>query len=112
MVKKAINQEKFLEEVIIPKNTELRGCEAVNACYLPAVVAIQSGGEVIWTNEDTVAHTVTSGTPQSGPDGLFDSGLISPESSFSVGIQIPGNYDYYCVAHPWQTGVVSVVASN
>lgn len=63
---------------------------------------------VVWENADTAAHTVTSGIPDSGSNGLFDSGLIGPGKSFQYQFTEGGDYEYFCVVHPWMTGVVTV----
>jgi predicted secreted protein with PEFG-CTERM motif len=65
---------------------------------------------VRWENADTAAHTVTSGTPEDGPDGIFDSSLISPGKDFQYQFTIGGNYEYFCLVHPWMTGVVIVTS--
>jgi predicted secreted protein with PEFG-CTERM motif len=70
-------------------------------------------GEVIhWKNADTVSHTVTSGTPQSGPDGFFDSGKLGPGDVFVHKFTEKGEFQYYCTIHPWRTGLVTVVSGN
>ena len=38
----------------------------------------------------------------------FDSGSIMPGSSFEHRLIKKGTYRYFCVFHPWQTGVVVV----
>ena len=44
--------------------------------YSPNPVEVKVGQKVIWTNDDSVQHTVTSGTPGSPDSGKeFDSGL-------------------------------------
>jgi len=63
-----------------------------------------------WKNGDTVAHTVTSGIPQTGPDGIFDSGKINPGQLFVQKFTELGEFPYYCIIHPWRTGLVSVVS--
>jgi len=65
---------------------------------------------VLWRNGDTVDHTVTSGTPQSGPDKIFDSGKISPGKFFVQKFTKVGEFPYYCTIHPWRTGLVNVVS--
>ena len=65
---------------------------------------------VVWKNADTVEHTVTSGTPQKDPDGIFDSGNISSGDWFSYQFTEIGQYPYYCTLHPWRTGLVDVVS--
>ena len=96
--------------VSTPEGTSVPGCEETNECYLPYEVTIDVGGEVTWTNDDTAAHTVTSGTPAEGPDGLFDSSLFMAGSTFSVKFDgyEPGSYNYFCMVHPWMEGIVIV----
>lgn len=64
------SEGKLLELVSIPQDTGTPGCEESDSCYVPAHVMMSPGGEVIWTNHDSVPHTVTSGNPSEGPDGL------------------------------------------
>ena len=66
--------------------------------------------KIHWKNGDTVAHTVTSGSPQTGPDGIFDSGKISPGQFFVQEFAEVGEFPYYCTIHPWRLGLVSVVS--
>src|SRR5690606_29767482 len=59
--------------------------ENAQIAYSPPVVTIPVGGTVLWRNEDTVAHTVTSGLSDgfSGtPDGRFDSGFLETGATF------------------------------
>ena len=63
---------------------------------------------VRWKNADTAIHTVTSGTPEEGHDGIFDSSLIPRGGSFPWQFTEVGEYDYFCLVHPWMTGVVTV----
>jgi len=95
-------------KVSIPAGTSVPGCEATNECYIPAIVSIQTGGTVTWSNDDTAAHTVTSGSPQNGPDGKFDSSLILGGKTYESTFQNAGSYDYFCMVHPWMTGKVQV----
>ncbi|MGD8431720.1 MAG: PEFG-CTERM sorting domain-containing protein [Nitrosopumilaceae archaeon] len=96
--------------VSIPQGTSVPGCEETNECYIPYDVTIDVGGEVTWSNDDTAAHTVTSGTPSDGPDGLFDSSLFMAGTTFAVKFDgyEPGSYDYFCMVHPWMQGIVTV----
>ncbi len=94
--------------VSMPAGTSVPGCETTNECYIPATVSIKVGDTVNWTNDDTAAHTVTSGTPTTGPDGNFDSSLVMGKGAFSHKFATAGSYDYFCMVHPWMKGVVSV----
>jgi plastocyanin len=95
-------------EVEVPAGTAVPGCEETNACFLPPTVSISSGSTVVWNNVDTAAHTVTSGSPTGGPDGIFDSSLLMGSASFEVTFDDAGSYDYFCMVHPWMTGTVNV----
>jgi predicted secreted protein with PEFG-CTERM motif len=65
---------------------------------------------VRWENADTAAHTVTSGTPETGADGLFDSNLFPPGKSFPHQFTEVGEFEYFCLVHPWMTGMVTVTS--
>jgi plastocyanin len=94
--------------VSIPQGTSIPGCEGVNLCYNPPTLIIFSGGEVIWRNDDSSVHTVTSGDIINGPDMKFDSGLIKSEQTFSYMFEESGEYQYFCMIHPWANGSVTV----
>jgi len=89
-----------------------QGCEETNSCYSPNPVTVNVGDTVIWNNVDSVAHTVTSGNPSDGPDGIFDSSLFEPGKSFSHTFNSPGTYDYFCMVHPWTAGNVVVKSTG
>jgi len=86
------------------------GCEP--ECFIPSTVTIDVGGEVTWENNDTAAHTTTSGSASGGPDGVFDSSLIMAGSSFSHTFDSAGTFDYFCMVHPWMVGTVVVSAEE
>lgn len=96
-------------EVIIPPGTDKPGCQETQECYDPSQVTIHVGGSVTWINNDTTPHTVTSGLPLVGRDELFDSSLIMPETTFSYSFFEMGEYDYFCMMHPWKQGIVVVI---
>ena len=60
-----------MASVSIPAGTSIPGCEATNECFIPSDVTVDKGGEVIWTNDDTAVHTVTSGSAANGIDGCL-----------------------------------------
>ncbi len=94
--------------VSTPAGTSVPGCEETNECYIPYEVTVDVGGEVTWSNDDTAAHTVTSGSAADGPDGLFDSSLFMAGATFSHKFEEVGTYDYFCMVHPWMEGIVIV----
>lgn len=86
--------------------------------YEPRRLTVSVGDTVVWKNEDTEPHTVTSGrgagiasaqTNEKGvSDGIFDSDLFGPEESWSYTFYTPGTFTYFCIIHPWMEGVVTV----
>ena len=94
-------------QVTIPQGAGVPGCETTNECFLPYQVEIYSGEPVVWINADSAAHTITSGLP-AAPDALFDSGMIMPNQTWEFVFTDSGEYDYYCMVHPWMTGKVVV----
>jgi len=95
-------------DVSVPIGTAVPGCEETNECWLPAEISVGVGGTVTWSNDDTAAHTVTSGSPTDGPDGTFDSSLFMAGATFEVTFDDSGSYDYFCMVHPWMQGNVQV----
>jgi len=104
------SQDAFAEtEVTIPNEASEPSCAESGSCFSPSEVTIGVGDSVTWHNDSSVAHTVTSGSPEDGPDGLFDSGLFLSGDTFSHTFTEAGEYQYFCSIHPWMTGTVIVV---
>jgi plastocyanin len=70
--------------------------------FQPDVLKVKVGAKVTWTNDDTVAHTVTADT------NSFASGNLQPGRSFSFTFTRPGTYAYHCSIHPSMHGSVVV----
>ena len=94
--------------VSVPVGSAVPGCEETNECYLPYEITVSSGSIVSWINEDSAAHTVTSGTVDAGLTGVFDSGLFMAGGTFEFTFDEAGTYDYFCMVHPWMIGKVIV----
>lgn len=71
--------------------------------YAPAAVEIASGGEVTWTNNDAVVHTVTF-----TGDDVASSDQLEEGESFSTTFATPGTYAYVCAVHPEMEATVTV----
>ena len=79
------------------------GCEETSSgCYSPGFLIIDEGDSVQFFNSDTAAHTVTSRT------GVFDSSLVMSQASWTHKFTNHGMYEYYCLVHPWMTGMITV----
>lgn len=96
------------EIVSIPSGAGVPGCEETNECYIPTALTVSTGTTVIWENDDNAAHLATSGTPDGGPDGVFDSGMIMAGGTYEYEFSDSGEFEYYCVVHPWMIGTVTV----
>jgi plastocyanin len=66
-------------------------------------VVVRANSTVVWTNNDSSPHTVTSN------DGTFTSGNMSPGQTYSYTFAAPGTYTYHCTYHPWMVGTIVVV---
>ena len=101
-------QDSYAKEigVSIPAGTSKPGCEIKDLCYIPSPLTVEVGTVVEWKNLDSVAHTVTSGSPKDGPDGIIYSDLITPGEVFAYQFDEDGVFPYYCTLHPWKEGLV------
>ena len=87
--------------VDIPEGALYPVCADNDSCFNPHTVTVDAGDAVVWTNSDTVLHTITE------PGGAFD-GWLLPGEEFAVTFDTPGTYIYGCTVHPWARGVVVV----
>ena len=76
--------------------------------FAPSEINVAPNATVVWTNDDSIIHSVTSGKPREAPTGEFDSGIIQPADSFSHTFSKSGAYDYYSNLHPYMVGKVIV----
>ena len=75
----------------------------------PQSMIIKKGETVTWDNCDSAAHTITSGIPEGGADGNFDSNLFMSGNKFSHTFKKKGTYRYFCMIHPWKEGKIIVI---
>ncbi|MFB5607463.1 MAG: plastocyanin/azurin family copper-binding protein [Candidatus Nitrosomaritimum yanchengensis] len=72
-------------------------------------IEISLGDTIVWKNGDQAKHTITSGTLEDGPDGIFGgTNFLVPGESYKFTFTEKGRYPYFCLIHPWMTGVVTV----
>lgn len=77
----------------------------------PDPLELDQGQTVTWTNDDDIAHTVTSGRAKkqgvpgvsenrdAAPDGLFDSGTMELNDTFEFTFDESGTFTYFCGIH-------------
>lgn len=71
--------------------------------YGPLPGALKVGDTIVWTNRDTVPHTVTA------RDHSFDL-RIAPGKSAPMTLQKPGSFAFYCTYHTMMRGKLTVAA--
>lgn len=112
--------------IAIPKGSANPEVDVTNLTpkqwYTPKEVTINVNDTIMWTNNDTESHTVTSGiggglnsllsNSKGQPDGLFDSGLFGPDNITSIKFNQSGTYHYFCTIHPWMEGIIKVQGNN
>jgi plastocyanin len=80
--------------------------------YDPDELTVSAGAEVTVVNQDTLPHSATSGTGPQDPESAqqFDTSLINAGESATLSLAqvTPGQYDYYCIVHPYMTGKIVV----
>ncbi len=70
--------------------------------FSPMMLTIKAGSSVTWKNMDGEPHTVTS------LDGLFRSGALDQNDSFTFKFDKPGTYKYLCSIHPRMMAAIIV----
>ena len=67
----------------------------------------EPGQPIVFSNSDSVPHTVTAGSPAE-PLAAFDSGLLGTGESFALSFDDPGQYALFCALHPGMAATVTV----
>ena len=93
--------------ISIQPGSSQMGCELSRVCYSSSTISLDAGGEVIWSNDDSVAHVIASGTPESG-DARFAQATLEPGQTYSLRLPEPGTYPFYDPNYPWMTGTITV----
>jgi plastocyanin len=70
--------------------------------FAPTSLTVAAGSTVTWTNKDDEPHTVVSDS------GMFRSGALDTNDSFSFRFDKPGTYHYACSIHPRMVGTIIV----
>jgi plastocyanin len=83
-----------------------------NPAYEPDPLTVSAGDAVEVSNQDTVPHTVTSGSGPEDPEtgSQFDTSIIDAGATAQVDTAnlAAGDYPYYCSVHPYMLGTLTV----
>lgn len=85
-------------QVAPSKTSGTQEVSIVDFHFEPDTMTVKKGTMVLWTNKDTVPHTVTGDN--------FGSESLTPGQSFSHIFQADGTYQYHCSFHPQMKGTV------
>ena len=75
-----------------------------NFAYNPGGMHIHVGDAIEWTNLDGVMHSATS------DNGVWDSGLLAQNESYTYTFSLEGDYPYHCSLHSFMMD--TIVVSN
>jgi plastocyanin len=92
-------------EVYVPSVAETADATKIvvkDFMFVPTPLTVKAGATVTWTNMDDEPHTVVSDT------GLFKSGGMDTNESFSFKFDKPGTYHFTCSIHPRMVGTIVV----
>jgi plastocyanin len=97
-----VTQPEVISPVTAPETTlaETYNVSAVNFSFSPAVLNINKGDTVIWTNEDSAPHQIAGKS--------FNGSVMSKGQTYSFIFNNIGTFDYYCAIHPSMKGTVIV----
>jgi plastocyanin len=70
--------------------------------FAPMSLTVPAGATVVWKNLDGEPHTVVSS------EGLFRSGGLDQNDSFTFKFSKPGTYKFLCSIHPQMLGTIVV----
>lgn len=73
--------------------------------FEPHDVTVPTGGKIVWTNSDSVAHNVTK---EDGPGADFESDTLNQGDTFEQTFDEAGDIKYVCTIHPGQDGTIKV----
>jgi plastocyanin len=73
-----------------------------NFMFMPDTITVPAGTTVVWQNDDTSPHTVTS------VDGTFHSSALDTKDKFSFTFDKAGTFEYFCRLHPFMKGRVVI----
>ena len=76
----------------------------VNFAFTPAALTVKAGTTVVWTNKDSIGHTVN--LTRAG----INSAVLNQNDKFSHTFTAPGTYDYICSIHPFMHGSIAVTS--
>lgn len=76
--------------------------EIEDFAFVPHGTRINVGDMITWRNRDNVGHTSTSDS------GIWNSGVLQRDQTFSFVFTTPGAFPYHCTPHPFMVDTIFV----
>jgi plastocyanin len=70
--------------------------------FTPAMLTVKAGSTVTFQNHDGMVHNIV------GAGGIFRSKPLDTNDKFSVVLDKPGEFAYFCGLHPYMKGKIIV----
>ena len=86
-----------------PQSQHRFAVSIMNFAFSPASLTVAAGDTVVWTNNDSIDHTVTSDTGSELGSPQLGSG-----STYMHVFSTAGSYTYHCTNHPYMHGSATV----
>ena len=80
-----------------------------NFAFVPQTITINAGDTVVWTNFDSIGHSVTGST---GTETICGNGTFGLNGSCRRTFTSAGAFAYHCIPHPFMIGTVNVQSGN
>jgi plastocyanin len=94
-----ITKSKVINKVVQKKSKTIK-VKIEGFAFNLKDITINKGDTVVWTNLDSMAHTVTGSS--------FDSGNLDKNATFKYTFNTAGTFHYVCSYHANMTGSVTV----
>jgi plastocyanin len=85
-----------------PVNAITFEVEIEDFTFVPGRLHINIGDAIEWRNRDAIMHSSTS------DDGIWDSGLLATDETFTFVFTTEGIYPYHCTPHPFMMDTIVV----
>ncbi|MFA5086697.1 MAG: cupredoxin family copper-binding protein [Candidatus Paceibacterota bacterium] len=86
-----------------PPTSTTKSINIQGFAFNPKISNVSVGTTVVWTNNDSAPHTITS-----SDNAFASSNAINPGQSYSYTFTTSGTYNYHCNIHPSMTGQIVV----
>ena len=99
---------------IIPIGDSVQlGCHKTpEGCFNDPTIKVKTGDKVIFHNPHDEFHYFNSGNLETGPQQIFNTGLIYPGDTFTWTPKNSGIVQFFCLIHPWMSGTITVTPAD